>query len=174
MAVKPTAKKSPGRPKKTEPSIQGEKEQTKTKNEEVASMVDMAEEYIKKEMAEGKELKDISEVQFDPKKIEEAIKNVDTTIKSDGGLEEIMTMITDELKPIQKITDDMSKMNAKAAVLSAEMEKNPEKAAELAQKELDKITQMKENVEKMLANSKITNNKSMHGPTSWWNGMGVL
>lgn len=171
MATKPSTAKSPGRPKKAAPAAQ-EKNAQKTEN--VKTVPDMAEDFVKREMEQGKEMKDVSEIQFDPKAIEEAIKNVDTTIKSDGGLDEIMNTITEELKPIKKISDEVSKMNAKATALSAAMEQNPDKAMEYAQKELDKVKELKETVEKMLVNAKVTPNKSMPNPTGWWNGMGVF
>lgn len=174
MAEKTTTAKNPGRPKKAAPAAQGKKVTAAAKTVESRPVPDMAEELVEKEIAGGKEMKDVSEIQFDPKAIEEAIKSVDTTIKSDGGLEDMMKTITEELKPIQEISNEVSKMNAKANTLSAAMEQNPEKAMEYAQKELDKVQKLKETVEKMLADTKVTPNKNMPTPTGWWNGMGVF
>ena len=104
---------------------------------------------------------------IDPKKIAEAIENIDTKIDLEPIEKEIEEKMEKAMEPINEITEKLNDLNESQQILASKIQKEPENAKELIESEIEKAKELqKKTIEK------INSTNRRRDITSWWNGIG--
>lgn len=115
----------------------------------------------------------VDDIKFNPQDVAEALNKVNTDIKADTGLQDIVGKIEESLKPIQEMKEEMKEINERQASISKELQEHPEQAQEIVAKEIQKAEALKGKLEKALEKAKPQIKGPTAFPTQWWNGVKI-
>lgn len=150
MTVKESAGKKPGRPKK---SVINEMEKSQVNNTYTSPIPD----------EDGKDKKDVSDIEFDVNMFKKKLDEIDTSIKNDNSLDELGEKIRETLKPIEEMDKEMDEIKKSQENFAKAIEKNPENAEALIKEEIKKAEALKNKVNEMI--------NKYQAPTTLWNGV---
>ena len=115
----------------------------------------------------------VDNINFNVHEVADALNNVNTDIKIDNGLQEIVDKIEENLKPIQEMKDEMKEISERQSSISKEIQEHPERTQEIVSKEIQKAEALKDKLEKALEKAKPQIKGPTAFPTQWWNGVKI-